>query len=618
MLVKIAPHVIRILAIACTLALLSPARATAQKMDSQILTAQDFDSSHSELRPMIERYTADRGTLYHDYGRSASPAAMERFKQFYTDWLVTLAKTDFDTLSEDGKVDYLLFQNHLNMNLHQLAIRQKQIEQMSPLVPFEKIVFDLDDSRRRMEPVKSEQAAAALTQLVKEIAKTRLAAEAGLPANPKSAAAPTEPPPTAAAGAPVQPIHAEKTVARRAASSVTRLRQTMKEWFNYYNGYDPQFTWWVGEPYKEADKALEAYSTFLTEKLVGIKADDKITIIGDPVGRDALMAELADDMIPYSPEELIALAKNEMAWCTREMIRASNEMGYGDDWHKALEHVKDMHVEPGDQPELIRKLAQEALEFVQAHDLVTVPELAKTGWTMEMMTPERQLVNPFFTGGDVMSVSFPTDTMTFEQRLMSMRGNNIPFSHATVFHELIPGHYLQQFMGERYHSYRGLFDTPFWIEGNAFYWETLLWDLGFDKTPEERVGALFWRMHRCARIIFSLSFHLGLMTPQECVDFLVKNVGHEVDNAAAEVRRSFDGSYSPLYQCAYMLGALQFRALHKELVDSGKITNRQFNDAVLHENEMPIEMLRVALTNQKVTRDFKTSWKFYGPIPAAP
>ena len=50
---------------------------------------------------------------------------------------------------------------------------------------------------------------------------------------------------------------------------------------------------------------------------------------------------------------------------------------------------------------------------------------------------------------------------------------------------------------------------------------------------------LFWRMHRCARIIFSLSFHLGKMTPQECIDFLVDKVGHERDNATAEVRRSF-------------------------------------------------------------------------------
>jgi len=129
---------------------------------------------------------------------------------------------------------------------------------------------------------------------------------------------------------------------------------------------------------------------------------------------------------------------------------------------------------------------------------------------------------------------------------------------------------------------------------------------------------LFWRMHRCARIIFSLSFHLGLMTPLQCVDFLVKNVGHEPDNAAAEVRRSFDGSYGPLYQSAYMLGALQFRALHQELVDSGKMTNREFHDAILEGNQMPVEMVRASLTGQKLARDFKTSWKFYGPIPVTP
>jgi uncharacterized protein (DUF885 family) len=125
---------------------------------------------------------------------------------------------------------------------------------------------------------------------------------------------------------------------------------------------------------------------------------------------------------------------------------------------------------------------------------------------------------------------------------------------------------------------------------------------------------LFWRMHRSARIIFSLSFHLEKMTPQECIDLLVKRVGHEVDNATAEVRRSFGGAYGPLYQCAYLLGGLQVRGLHHELVDSGKMTNRAFHDAVLKENRIPIEMVRASLTKQKLTRDFVSNWKFYGPL----
>ena len=73
----------------------------------------------------------------------------------------------------------------------------------------------------------------------------------------------------------------------------------------------------------------------------------------------------------------------------------------------------------------------------------------------------------------------------------------------------------------------------------------VLYEKGFPRSPEDRVGMLFWRMHRCARIIFSLGFHLGKMTPQECIDFLVDKVGHERENATAEVRRSFNGGYPP-------------------------------------------------------------------------
>jgi hypothetical protein len=44
------------------------------------------------------------------------------------------------------------------------------------------------------------------------------------------------------------------------------------------------------------------------------------------------------------------------------------------------------------------------------------------------------------------------------------------------------------------------------------------------------------------------------------------------------------------------------------------MTNRAFNDRIYQENRSPIEMVRALLTNQKLTRDYKTSWKFYGPM----
>jgi uncharacterized protein (DUF885 family) len=201
--------------------------------------------------------------------------------------------------------------------------------------------------------------------------------------------------------------------------------------------------------------------------------------------------------------------------------------------------------------------------------------------------------------------------MSHEDKLMSMRGNNIHFSRATVQHELIPGHHLQIFMARRYNAHREEFNTPFLVEGWALYWEMLLWDLGFPKTPEDKIGMLFWRSHRCARIIFSLRFHLGEMTAAEAIKFLIDRVGHEPANAAAEVRRSVGGNYGPLYQAAYMLGGLQIRALRRELVESKKLTDRQFHDAILKENSIPVDLIRVSLKEQPLSRDYKSTWRFY-------
>ena len=557
------------------------------------------ESSERTMPQVVTQFTADNKSLHGTYTISSSPVTMARFERFYNDELSRLATLDFNRLTQEDKVDYLLLKMHITDLLHQLAVQKQQVAAMQPLLPFAGTVEGLVETKRLMQRPDAEKDAALLNEMAKHIRDV----DAQL--DPKSTAA-------------AQKGVVDRVVANRAVTASLELQHELHTWFDQYNGYDPAFTWWVVLPYKEADKAISAHVAFLREKLIGIAPDDKTTIIGDPVGRDALMAELADNLIPYTPEELVAIAQTEYDWCMRKMLQASREMGYGDNWHGAVEKIKQMHVPPGEQPEVIRQLVVEGSEFVKKNDLVTVPPLADETWRMIMMTPERQLVNPFFTGGNEISVSYPTDTMTYDQREMSMRGNSTPLSHATAFHEMIPGHFLQFYMGARYNPYRLEFETPFWHEGNSLWWEMLLWDKGFQKTPEERVGALVWRMHRSARVIFTMNFHLGKWTPQQCVQFLNDNVGFEPDNSTAEVRRSFDGSVGPLYQSAYLMGGLQFRALHHELVDSGKMTNREFHDAILHENAMPIELLRADLENLPLTSDFVTHWKFYGEHPTHP
>lgn len=98
--------------------------------------------------------------------------------------------------------------------------------------------------------------------------------------------------------------------------------------------------------------------------------------------------------------------------------------------------------------------------------------------------------------------------------------------------------------------------------------------------------------------------------PEQCIDLLVDRVGHERSNAEAEVRRSVATSYGPLYQAAYLLGGLQLRALRRELVESGEMTDREFHDAVLRQNSIPIEMIRARLTDQDLGPEHSPGWRF--------
>ncbi len=559
---------------------------------------EHVDMSASELRGHVVRFAADLGNLERFHDLPLSGSARERKAAFFRDWLEALRRIDFDALGLDGRIDYTLLRVELEFRLHLLEREASQDAEIAELLPFAGIIVELEQARRQLEPIEARHAAERLKELAEVVTKKRAeVAKSSSKRGDDEGEGDARP-------------EIKRSVANRAARRVERLLSTLRRWHRFRDGYDPGFSWWTAKPFERATAALESYRKFLREKLVGVGADDKRAIIGDPIGREALMAELAHELIPYTPEELIEIGKRQLEWCDREMARAARDLGFGDDWRAAQEHVKGLHVDPGKQPELIRDLAIEATRFLEERDLVTIPQLCRETWRMEMMSAERQLVNPYFTGGEVISVSFPTDEMDHEDKLMSMRGNNVHFSRATVHHELIPGHHLQGYMASRYRTHRRIFRTPFLVEGWALYWELLLWDLDFARSPADRVGMLFWRKHRCARIIFSLSFHLERMTAEECVEFLVDRVGHERRNAMGEVRRSVIGGYSPLYQCAYLLGGLQLRALRRELVGPDGMTDREFHDAVLHENSIPIELIRASLRREPPGRDFKSTWRF--------
>ena len=537
------------------------------------------------MAPVVARFRADLASLERVHDTTAGTRREAALRRLYTDWQQRLAQIDPAGLSSEDRLDHALFRRDLAYRLEQLDFRRGRVTDAAPLLPGVPALVDLAEGRRALQYPDGRTSAATLDKTRQQLADL----QARLEKDPKA-------------------LGTSPILAYRAAGLLDGVREDLKEWHGFHAGYDPEFTWWTRQPYEALDKQLEAHAKLLRDKLAG--ASDPETIIGDPIGRDALLAALQHELIPYTPEQLMDLAERELAWCEAELAKAAAEMG-AKDWKAALEQVKALHPAPGDQPRLVVELADEAIDYLVANDLVTVPELAKRDWRMTMLSPEYQLTAPFFLGGQDVWVAYPTDTMPHEKKLMALRGNNRHFSRAVVHHELIPGHHLQYFYNTRYQTHRELFDTPFWTEGWALYWEFRLWDRGFAKTPEDKIGMLFWRSHRAARILFSLGFHLGKMTPDQSVDLLVERVGHERENARAEVRRSFAGDYGPLYQIAYMIGGLQFRALHEEFVVSGKMTERKFHDSILMGGPMPVAAVRARLSGDVPAQDLRADWRFY-------
>ena len=618
------PALLLLLAVGC-------ASAAVPSQDEGSLPTPDGASAGT--RELVERYRTDRGALRSFYDLSQSPTRLERLAAYDRAYTAELEAVDYEALDVAGRIDWHLLRSEIEYGAAERGRLERQLGSAEALVPFADAIHTLEETRWLIEPVDPQAAAKQLTEIaeaakdVKQRVERRPAEETegddgadgaedvlasgdeDVRANGDAGGDSGDDASSEAADDEAPPILVDPVEARRVAGWVSSMRRSLATWYGHYEEFLPGFAWWCAEPYAEARKNLDALAKHLRESIAEQEGEDDDPLVGDPIGREGLLEDLAHEWLAYTPEELIAVGEREFAWCEARLLEASNELGHGDDWKAALAAVKALHVAPGEQDALVARQAREAIAWLKQNDLVTIPPLCEETWRVQMIGEATQRTLPFAAyGGQKMLVAYPTSGMDHDAKLMALRGNNEHFTRCVTPHELIPGHHLQGFMAQRYATHRSLFRTPFLVEGWALYWEMVEWDLGWPRGPEDRIGMLFWRMHRAARILVSLRFHLGEMEPQEMIDFLVDRVGHEVSGATSEVRRYIGGGYSPLYQCGYMIGGLQLRALAKEVVDSGRMTRKEFHDAILRENSIPIEMVRAALLGEALPRDAQPSW----------
>ena len=123
-----------------------------------------------------------------------------------------------------------------------------------PMVPFARPILDLEAAQARAQAHGLGEGRRGLERrLAKEIDESRRELER----EARARIGPRKPVPTVPSGC-------GPRIA--ALASVEGLRNTLRTWFAFYDGYDPVFSWWMQEPYKAADQALQAHAGFLRQR----------------------------------------------------------------------------------------------------------------------------------------------------------------------------------------------------------------------------------------------------------------------------------------------------------------------------------------------------------------
>ena len=244
----------------------------------------------SEINNLMVQHDADDKSIKHILFIKNSPERRERLKKLEQSYLIELAKIDYDKLPVGSRVDYILFKRNLANELRLLVIEEKDYNQIAIYIPFADSIYTIEKRRRRGATIDAQKFATQLhtiqlqtTNLLQQLAKDTTL---------------------------------NMAICNRAAATVTALQDALKNVFDFYNAYNPEFTWWIPIPYKATDSILTMYASAFREKskATSTQKNDASGIVGNPIGREEILAQLQYEMIAYSPEELIAIANKEFAW----------------------------------------------------------------------------------------------------------------------------------------------------------------------------------------------------------------------------------------------------------------------------------------------------------------
>ncbi len=363
---------------------------------------------------------------------------------------------------------------------------------------------------------------------------------------------------------------------------------------------DPQLRERVAEAGARAATAFEAFGSFLER--------NKARAAGDyAVGQECYSALLAEkELLPYTAAELRARGREQYDMLAAEAKRLAKEIDGSDDWVGLLERLNKVHAPT---PEAMRAEYEEWTEraraFLRDTGLVTLPPGERC--TVEPSPPFQRPIQavasynapPAFS--DAMHghffVPYPPDGTTDAEVQKRLEGNSSAAIPTTAVHEAYPGHHWHLVMRKQNASpVRKTFGTSYFAEGWALYAERLMREQGFFSDLRHQLYQYEATIFRAARVVVDTSLHLGEMSFDEAVRFMMAKANLTEPNARAEVGRYCSW---PTQASSYLTGMLEIVDIRtRHLARRGRSDTaalRDFHDAITRSGNLPTALAERAI-----------------------
>ncbi len=338
-----------------------------------------------------------------------------------------------------------------------------------------------------------------------------------------------------------------------------------------------------------AGKAFDEFGSFLESNKERAQGDYAI-------GEELYSALLREkELLPFGAAELRERGHEQHALLSTEANRIATEIDGSGDWAKTCDRLNKIHAPtPDAMRDEYAEWTERARSFLRDTGLVTLPPGEKC--TVEPSPPFQRPVlavasyqrPPAFrdTLHGHFFVPYPPDGTSSEEVQKRLEGNcsaGIPTT--AVQAKANPSHT------------RRIFGTAYFSEGWALYAERVMREQGFFTDPKHLLYQYEATIFRAARIVVDTSLHMGEMTFDEAVRFMVEKGNLTEPNARAEVGRYCSW---PTQASSYLTGMLEIVDIRTRWLakrgQSDRAALRVFHDAITTAGMLPTTLAEQAIS----------------------